>query len=412
VVADYQAPKGTFDVLPPESGRYERLISAFAERVERAGYGLVIGPMFEDVGVFQRVGEGTDIVRKEMYDFEDKGGRRVALRPESTASLVRAYVQHRPVTPFKAWYVSPHFRYENPQAGRFRQHHSVGAEVLGTADPDVDVEMIALAWRFYEDLGVTRLRLDLTSLGDDTCRPSYRLKLVEYLRDKQLCGEHAGRFEDNPLRVLDCKKAECAAATADAPFQLDNLCEPCTVHFERVRAGLDALAVPYTLAPRLVRGLDYYTRTTFEFAAEALPATQNAAGGGGRYDKLVEELGGPPTPGIGFGLGIERILLVCDAEGVFPAPAHTLDVFVIDTTGGEAARDLSERLRQAGIRTDRAFDQRSFRAQMKQAIRSGARFALAIDDDGWSLRTVTEKGESETVDPATAADHVKKRLLQ
>ena len=409
---EYQAPKGTFDVLPPESARYERLVGAFAERVERAGYGLVIGPLFEDLGVFQRVGEGTDIVRKEMYDFEDKGGRRVALRPESTASLARAYVQHRPVTPFKAWYVSPHFRYESPQAGRYRQHHSVGAEALGSEDPDLDVELIALAWRFYADLGVTRLRLDLTSLGDDQCRPAYRQKLVDYLRGQQLCGDHAGRFEDNPLRVLDCKKPECVAATADAPVQVDNLCEPCTTHFERVKAGLDAVGVPYTLAPRLVRGLDYYTRTTFEFAAEALPATQNAAGGGGRYDKLVEELGGPPTPGIGFGLGIERILLVCDAEGVFAAPQDVLDVFVIDTTGGAEARDLSDRLRQAGIRTDRAFDQRSFKAQMRQAVRSGARLAIVIEDEGWSLRTLTEKGEPETVDPATVADHVRKRLHQ
>jgi histidyl-tRNA synthetase len=409
-VPEYQAPKGTLDVLPPESARYERLVGAFADRVERAGYGLVIGPMFEDVGVFQRVGEGTDIVRKEMYDFEDKGGRHIALRPESTASLVRSYVQHRPVTPFKAWYVSPHFRYESPQAGRFRQHHSVGAEVLGTEDPDVDVEMITMAWRFYEDLGVTRLRLDLTSLGDDQCRPGYRQKLVDFLRAKTLCAEHTGRFEDNPLRVLDCKKPECVAATAEAPFQIDNLCEPCTIHFERVKAGLDALGVPYTLAPRLVRGLDYYTRTTFEFAAEALPATQNAAGGGGRYDRLAEELGGPPTPGIGFGLGIERILLVCDAENVFPAPTVTLDVFVIDTTGGEAARDVTDKLRQAGVRTDRAFDSRSFKAQMKQAMRSGAPLALVIEDDGWSLRTLTEKGEAESVDPATVTDHVRKRL--
>jgi len=409
-VPEYQAPKGTFDVLPPESARYEALVGAFAARVERAGYGLVVGPMFEDVGVFQRVGEGTDIVRKEMYDFEDKGGRRIALRPESTASVVRSFVQHRPVTPWKVWYVSPHFRYESPQAGRFRQHHSVGAEVLGTEDPDVDVELITLAWRFYEDLGVTRLRLDLTSLGDDQCRPAYRQKLVDYLRAQTLCDEHAGRFEDNPLRVLDCKKPACVAATADAPVQVDNLCEPCTAHFVRVKAGLTALGVPYTLAPRLVRGLDYYTRTTFEFAAEALPATQNAAGGGGRYDKLAEELGGPPTPGIGFGLGIERILLVCDAEDVFPAPATLLDVFVIDATGGEAARDVTDRLRQGGVRSDRAFDNRSFKAQMKQAVRSGARFALVVEDDGWSLRTLTEKGEPETVDPATVVDHVRKRL--
>jgi len=409
-VPEYQAPKGTFDVLPPESARYEGLVAAFATSAERAGYGLAIGPMFEDVGVFQRVGEGTDIVRKEMYDFEDKGGRHIALRPESTASLVRAFVQHRPLTPFKAWYVAPHFRYENPQTGRFRQHHSLGAEAIGTADPDVDVEMIALAWRFYADLGVTRLRLDLTSLGDDKCRPVYRQLLVEFLRGKVLCDEHKERFEENTLRVLDCKKPACVEATADAPFQLDHLCEPCTTHFDAVKAGLEALGVPFTLNKRLVRGLDYYTRTTFEFAAEALPPTQNAAGGGGRYDKLVEELGGPPTPAIGFGLGMERILIICDAEGVFPVPRRRLDVFVIDTTEGHTALTVADQLRAGGVRTDRAFDSRSFKAQMKQALRSGARFALLIEDEGWSLRTLTEKGEPETVDPATVVDHVRKRL--
>ena len=409
-MADFKAPKGTFDVVPPESGRYERLVGRFADRVERAGYGLVIGPMFEEIGVFQRVGEATDIVRKEMYDFDDKGGRHMALRPESTASVVRAFVQHRPVTPWKVWYVAPHFRYENPQAGRYRQHHSLGVEALGSEDPDLDVEVIALAWRFYAGLGVTRIRLDLTSLGDDQCRPAYRQLLLDYLASKALCPEHEGRYQENPLRVLDCKKPACVAATADAPFQVDNLCDPCTAHFARVREGLDALGIPYTLAPRLVRGLDYYTRTTFEFAAEALPPTQNAAGGGGRYDKLVEELGGPPTPGIGFGLGIERILLVCDAEAVFPAPGDNLDVFVIDTTGGTAARDIAEQLREAGVRTDRAFDQRSFKAQMKHALRSGAQFALVIEDAGWSLRTLIEKGEAETLDPATAVDHVRKRL--
>jgi histidyl-tRNA synthetase len=288
----------------------------------------------------------------------------------------------------------------------------LGAEVLGSEDPDVDVEMITLAWRFYEDLGVTRLRLDLTSLGDDQCRPAYRQKLVEYLRGQDLCPEHAGRFEDNPLRVLDCKKPECVAATGDAPFQIDNLCEPCTIHFERVKAGLDALGVPYALAPRLVRGLDYYTRTTFEFAAGALPPGQNAAGGGGRYDKLAAELGGPPTPGIGFGLGIERILLVCDAEEVFPVPRTALDVFVIDTTGGEAARNASDQLREAGVRTDRAFDNRSFKAQMTQARRSNARFALVIEDEGWSLRTLIEKGEPTPVDPPRLVDDVKKRLQE
>jgi histidyl-tRNA synthetase len=408
---EFQAPVGTFDVLPPESVRYERLVGQFAEHAHRAAYGLVVSPMFEDVAVFSRVGESTDVVRKEMYDFDDKGGRRIALRPEGTASVVRAFVQHRPPTPFKAWYVAPNFRYERPQKGRFRQHHQLGAEALGTEDADVDVEVIALAWDFYASLGVTRVRLDLTSLGDEQCRPAYRQLLLEFLAGKVLCDEHRDTYTANPLRVLDCKKQVCVDATKDAPAQLDHLCEPCAAHFERVQQGLTVLGIPFTLDRRLVRGLDYYTRTTFSFVAEALESAQNEVGGGGRYDRLVEMLGGPPTPAIGFGLGIERILLVCDVEGVFPAPEQLpLDVFIIDTTGGEQARDLAEEFRRAGIATDRAFDNRSFKAQLKVALRSGARFAVAIEPEGIQLRTLQEKGEPETIERATVVDHVKKRL--
>ena len=406
----FRAPTGTFDVLPPESRRYEALVARFAGHVARAGYGLVISPMFEEIGVFTRVGESTDVVRKEMYDFEDKGGRRIALRPEGTASVVRAFVQHRPPTPYKAWYVAPNFRYERPQKGRFRQHHQVGVEALGTEDPDLDVEVIAVAWRFYEDLGVTRLRLDLTSLGDEQCRPPYRDLLVDHLAQKELCDEHKDAYTANPLRVLDCKKPACVAATEDAPAQVDHLCEPCRTHFERVRDGLEAQGIPATINRRLVRGLDYYTRTTFSFVSEALEAAQNEAGGGGRYDRLAEMLGGPPTPGIGFGLGIERILLICDAEGVFPAPEESLDVYVIDTTGGAAARDRTAELRARGFRVDRAFDNRSFRAQMKTALKSGARLALVIEDQGMQLRTLQEKGEPEAVDVADVVDRVEKML--
>jgi histidyl-tRNA synthetase len=408
---EFQAPVGTFDVLPPESVRYERLIGQFAVHARRAAYGLVLSPMFEDVAVFSRVGESTDVVRKEMYDFEDKGGRRIALRPEGTASVVRAFVQHRPPTPFKAWYVAPNFRYERPQKGRFRQHHQLGAEALGSADPDLDVEIVALAWDFYASLGVTRVRLDLTSLGDEQCRPAYRQLLLDFLATKTLCDEHNDAYTANPLRVLDCKKPACVAATQDAPAQLDHLCDPCRAHFERVQQGLAALGIPFTLNRRLVRGLDYYTRTTFSFVAEALDSAQNEVGGGGRYDTLVEMLGGPPTPAIGFGLGIERILLVCDAEDVFPAPEGVpLDVFVIDTTGGAEARDITNELRAAGIGADRAFDSRSFKAQMKVALRSGARFAVVIEPEGIQLRTLQEKGEAEIIDRSTIVDHLTKRL--
>ena len=408
----FQAPPGTFDVLPPESARYQRLVSRFGVLAGRAGYGLLVSPLFEDLGVFQRVGESTDIVRKEMYDFTDKGGRHLALRPEGTASVVRAFLQHRPPTPFKVWYAAPHFRYERPQAGRFRQHHQLGVEALGSADADLDVEVIALAWDLFHDLGLRRLRLRLTSLGDAVCRPAHREALLTHLnaRRDQLCDEHAPRLEDNPLRVLDCKRAECRAATADAPRMLDMLCDSCRAHATRVQDGLTALGIAFDIDPSLVRGLDYYTRTTFEFEAQALESAQNGAGGGGRYDGLVESLGGAPAPGIGFGLGIERILLACDAEGVFSVPEDTLDVFVIDTTGGEAARDVTAELRRAGLRVDRAWDDRSWRAQLKLALRSGATLAVSVEAERITLRTLQEKGEAEEVDRANVVDHVKKRL--
>ncbi|MBV8234326.1 MAG: histidine--tRNA ligase [Acidimicrobiia bacterium] len=378
----FQAPVGTRDVLPPESTRWERLIALFARRAERSGYGLVVSPMFEDIGVFERVGEATDVVRKEMYDFEDKGGRRMALRPEGTASVVRAWVQHRPTLPFKAWYAAPSFRYERPQAGRYRQHHQLGVEALGTDDADLDVEVIALAWGLYADVGLGAVRLLLNSLGDATCRPAYLDALRAYLTEHraELCDEHKARLEENPLRVLDCKRESCMRVTEGAPRMVDHLCDECAAHFSRVREGLGELDIPFELAPRLVRGLDYYTRTTFEFQAPALESAQNGIGGGGRYDALTEQLGGPPTPGIGFGIGIERVLLACDAEGVFPAPPAAVAVFVVDVTGSVALR-LVEELREAGVGADRAFDRRSMKAQFKLADRSGARLAVVVGPD-------------------------------
>jgi histidyl-tRNA synthetase len=406
-MVEFRAPTGTFDVLPPESARYERLVALFAEHVGRAGYGLVVSPMFEEIGVFQRVGESTDVVRKEMYDFEDKGGRHMALRPEGTAGVVRAYVQHRPTPPFKAWYVAPNFRYERPQAGRYRQHHQVGVEALGSDDPDLDVEVVTLLAGFYEKLGLARITLKLNSLGDAACRPAMLDELRRHVQGKPLCSEHGDTWETNPLRVLDCKRPPCREATEGVDL-LRKLCDGCRTHFDRVQGGLAALGVGFQLTPRLVRGLDYYTRTTFEFAATALDSAQDAVGGGGRYDRLAEELGGPPTPGIGFGAGIERILLACDAEGVFAVPTHTVDVFVVDTTGGAAARDVTAALRVAGVRVDRAFDNRSWKAQIKAAARTNAPLIVSIEPDGWTLRTAD--GDKEPTTPDTVVDHVRKRL--
>jgi histidyl-tRNA synthetase len=376
-----QAPRGTKDVLWPESWRWEQLVARFAELAQRAGFGLVLNPMFEESRVFRRaVGDDSEVVGKEMYEFEDRGGRMLALRPEGTASVVRAFVQHRPTLPWKAWYVTPAFRYERAAAGRYRQHHQVGVEALGTDDPDLDVEVVALAAGLYATLGLTQVALRINSMGCAGCRPAYVAALLAHLQahESELCDEHRQRYKVNPLRVLDCKTEQCRAVTEGAPKLLDHLDEACAAHFSRVRAGLDAQQIAYAVDPRLVRGFDYYTRTTFEFAASALEAANDAVGGGGRYNGLVEQLGGPPTPGIGFGIGIERVLLACDAEGAFAGSPPPPDAFVVDLTGGEAARDLVAELRAAGLAAERAYDGKSMKAQMKAADRSGARVALIV----------------------------------
>jgi histidyl-tRNA synthetase len=371
------------DVLWPESARWEQLIARFARIAEGAGYGLAITPILEHVGIFHRgIGEGSEIVGKEMYTFADRDGQVMALRPEGTAPVARAFVQHHPIPPWKTWYVAPSFRHENPQQGRYRQHFQLGVEALGPVDADLDVEVISLAHDFFTSVGVGDFTLKLNSMGDGTCRPGYVDLLRQFLseHESELCDPHRTRYKENPLRVLDCKTPECRAATEDAPHFVDHLCDPCRDHFARVRAGLDAIGVEHAIDRRLVRGFDYYTRTTFEFASGAMDAAQNGIGGGGRYDGLVEILGGPPTPGIGFGIGLERVLIACDAEGVFPtdAAARPLDAYIIDTAGGDAARDLTAELRRAGLRVDRAFDGRSMKSQIKSADRSGALVALVV----------------------------------
>jgi histidyl-tRNA synthetase len=371
------------DVLAPESARWRRFVDVFASVVEPAGYGLIVPPMMEDAGVFKRVGEATDVVSKEMYTFIDLGGRTVSLRPEQTASVCRAYVQHRPTTPWKAWYAGPNFRYEKPQRGRYRQFDQVGVEVLGVDDPYLDVEVIALAWRFYEALGLRQVTLLLNSLGEPTDRARYVEALYAHFSTNRdaLTAESRETLERNALRVLDSKRQPDAALIAAAPQLGDFLSKEAAAHFDIVRAGLDSLGIPYRVEPRLVRGLDYYLRTTFEFAGGTLEGAQNALGGGGRYDGLVEALGGPPTPGVGFALGLDRTLLACDDEGVFDARVASVDVFVVDTTGGGEALTVTDLVRRAGHSADRAYDGRSMKAQMKAANRSGAAVAVIIGDD-------------------------------
>jgi histidyl-tRNA synthetase len=412
----FRAPIGTQDVLPPESARWQSLIATFAGVADRFGYGLVHGPLFEDIGVFQRLGAGTDVVRKEMYDFRDKGDRHVALRPEATASVARAFVQHRPPTPWKVWCVTPAFRYERPQAGRLRQHHQVDVEALGVADPDMDVEIIALAADYLRQLGLQRWRLAVNTMGTPADRVVYTERLRTWLieHDGDLDPGDRDKIADHPLRVLDSKRPTTQAAVADAPRMLDSLDDASRAHFDRVQAGLTALGIPFAIDTGLVRGLDYYTHTLFEFQSEALDTAQSTVIGGGRYDGLVEQLGGPATPGIGFGSGIERMLLALEAENGAGEPVAAADVFVVDATDGSVARDLTHELRTAGLRSDRAFDGRSMKAQMKAAGRSGARVAIIVGEseaaDGTATLRDLAKGEQTMVKRDEVVAHVRTML--
>lgn len=369
--------------MPPDASRWRALVAVFADIVESAGFECVIPPMFEDLGVFLRLGDATDVVTKEMYDFEDKGGRRVALRPEHTAGICRAFAQHRPTTPWKVWYAGSNFRYERAQAGRYRQFDQVGVEVLGSTDATLDAEVVALGWRFFAALGLGNVTLMVNSLGDRGDRARY----VEALRTHftahaaTLSAESLATLEKNPLRVLDSKRDQDAAAIASAPTIADFWSDEAAAHFALVRSCLDSLGVPHVVNTALVRGLDYYERTVFEFVSTSLDTAQTAIGGGGRYDGLVEDLGGPATPGVGFAMGVDRTLLACDAEKVFPATGARLDAFVVDVVDGRTGLGLCETLRAAGFAADRALDGRSMKAQMKVADRSGARVAVIIGAD-------------------------------
>ena len=377
-----RAPKGMLDVLPPESARWIDVIERFASRAERFAYGLLLTPIVEHYEVFARVGETTDVVRKEMYDFVDRGGRRLALRPEGTAPVVRAFVQHRPPTPWKVWYLAPNFRAEQPQAGRYRQHWQLGAEVIGIDDPDVDVEVIEFLWGFCHDLGLRDVRLLVNSMGDADSRTRYREVLLSYWRAHEaLLGDEMERAEANPLRILDSKRGDWLEMLERAPQLGEYLTDASAAHFERVQEGLQALGVPFEIAPRLVRGFDYYTGTVFELASGALDTAQNAIGGGGRYDRLAEEMGGPAAPSIGFGAGIERLLLACDAEGVLPVSPSHLDAFVVDLVGVADTTRLLAELRESGLAADRAYGGRSPKKQFTTADRSGARWAVIVGAD-------------------------------
>ncbi len=375
---ELQRPRGTQDILPGESPKWQ-LVEAAAHRVAQSfGYAEIRTPTFEHVEVFRHgVGDATDIVEKEMYEFTDHGGRSLVLRPESTAAVARALLQSHLFAelPQRLYYMQSHFRYERPQAGRLRQHTQFGIEVYGAGGPLADAEVISLAHSFLGQFGLHNLSVRLNSIGDAECRPAYRGALVEHLEAhrEELCADCQRRMTKNPLRVLDCKNSGCQRVVSGAPRPLSYLCADCKAHLEGVEAALLALGIPFARDGSIVRGLDYYTRTVFEIQYEKLGA-QATVCGGGRYDGLIEALGGAPLPGVGFGLGLERLLLTLEEEGLLPPPAPSIDVFVAaigEELGPEAMR-IARQLREAGLRVEQEVLGRSLKAQLRRAQKVGA----------------------------------------
>ena len=386
-------------MLPEEARAWEHMQRVAQELFARYGYEPIYTPLFEHTDVFTRgIGEATDIVSKEMYTFADRAGRSLTLRPEGTASVVRAALEHGLVPPgasAKVYYSGPMFRYERPQKGRSRQFWQIGVEALGMAEPSVDAEVIALLVRYFEALGVPgeRMRLLVNSMGDEVCRPAYREEVAGYIRARAqgLCAECVRRADTNPLRAFDCKNPGCVAVMADAPLLRDSLCDPCQAHYASVRSDLDALGIGYVEEPRLVRGLDYYTRTVFEVQVDEGLGSQNAIGGGGRYDRLFEVLEGPPTPGLGFALGFERTLLALRAAGVSVPALPLADVYVarVDEGVADAVFALVQQLRDAGLAAEMDHQARSLKAQFKQADRLGARLVVVVGPDELAESQVT-----------------------
>jgi len=404
---EFRAIRGVEDLVPPESEKFEKVVESFKEIVKRAGFREIILPIFEEARLFTRsVGETTDIVQKEMYVFEDKGGRVIALRPEGTASAVRAYIEHGIFArePFTKWfYVGPMFRFERPQAGRKRQFFQAGCEVFGLSSPGADAEVIKIASDILKSLNVD-FTLEINSIGCEKCRPEYRKALLDFLerQKRHLCEDCQKRLERNPLRVLDCKNESCKEVVKEAPVITDHLCNECNQHFESVKGYLKVLEVNFNVNPFLVRGLDYYTRTVFEFKSEKLGA-QSTVLAGGRYDRLISQLGGPDTPALGFALGVDRVMLLLPEveekrEGVF-----------VITRGEEAYREglkLVDTLRKKGIRAEIDHRQGSFKSQMKAADRVKAKYAVIIGElelsEGFYSLNELETGKQEKVDTLEA----------
>ena len=395
-VQKISAPKGVSEYTPPRSSAFEFVRECLIAPASRAGYKLIELPVFEDTDLFKRgVGESTDVVSKEMYTFEDRGGRSITLRPEGTAGVMRAVIEHgldRGQLPVKVWYSGQFFRAERPQAGRHRQFYQVGIEAIGLDDPAIDAEVIAVADAGFKALGLKRYRIELTSLGDAQSRAAHKVDLVKFISTLKLDETTAARAAINPLRLFDDKREEMKKAMADAPLLINYLSEASRKHFDTVTKYLDALDISYTLNPRMVRGLDYYTGTTFEFVHELLGA-QSGIGGGGRYDGLMEQLGGQSLSGIGFGLGVDRALLAAEAEGVIGEEAFVSDLFIIPLGDGakRQALTIASDLRTKGKRVEIAFGDRALKGAMKGADKSGATYVIVLGDSEISSGTVELK---------------------
>jgi histidyl-tRNA synthetase len=414
----YQAARGTQDILPAEQPYWRYVEQAVADITRLYGYQRIDTPIFEDTSLFSRsAGEFTDIVQKEMYIFDDRGGNSLTLKPEGTPAVCRAYLQHglqNQPQPVKLFYISPIFRYDRPQAGRYRQHYQFGYEAIGEADPVLDAEVIDMAWHFFRSMGLKNIQLHINSIGCKTCRPDYldALKTYYYRFVNELCPDCKIRLEKNPLRLLDCKQAACQNIADSAPKNVSHLCSACGEHFTRLRNYLELLAIPFTVNHRLVRGLDYYTRTVFEIQPEE-EGGQSTLGGGGRYDYLIEELGGKSTPGIGFAAGIERIILNLKKEGITIPSASPLQVLIAsmgDAAGQEAIK-LAANLRQAGVSAVITTGGKSLKAQMRQANSLDVRYTVIIGDEEVNAGTVTLRDMSGARQETIPAGDLLERLL-
>ncbi|HOR85276.1 MAG TPA: histidine--tRNA ligase [Bacillota bacterium] len=416
-----QAPKGTKDILPSEVYKWHYVENIIREICALHGYREIRTPIFEHTELFERgVGETTDVVQKEMYTFMDKGERSITLKPEGTSPTVRAFVEHsifNEPQPTKAYYLIPCFRYEKPQSGRLREHHQFGVEALGTSDPSVDAEIINIAMMLYGRLGVEDLEIRINSVGCPKCRAEYNKKLKEYLSKRldNLCETCRERYEKNPMRIIDCKEEKCKQQLSDIPYMLDNTCNECREHFEGLKNSLEALGLAYVVDPRIVRGLDYYTKTAFEIVSNDIGA-QGTVCGGGRYDGLVKECGGPDTPGIGFGLGLERLLLVVGNRGIdIPVPVY-MDVYIAnigDKGSKEALRQINK-LRKEGIKAEKDYMGRSLRSQMKYANKINAGYVVVLGDEEIKSGRIKVKdmgtGNEEEINLEDLADYIKGRM--